>query len=252
VNAQGVIDQMETDAFGAPLAAGRPPARFTGKPYDEDMGAYIFPFRNYRPDEARWMTPDPSGFPDGANNNCYAPTPTIGNDPLGLFGIEYGFAGVNNPAIGTTQASNSTDHLAETVTHTPTLDNREFAVQFTPDSSILNATPTPVGSLTNVVGIIVQECKAFRRYWRPGNPPNNHFMEAIVVSINNGLTFYLNFNDVTPDQGIDHFIQRNNRSTIPEWREEGWAAAFAVGTSEFDWVYNNFSASSAQELTYDL
>jgi hypothetical protein len=41
VNAQGVIDQMETDAFGAPLAAGRPPARFTGKPYDEDMGNQI-------------------------------------------------------------------------------------------------------------------------------------------------------------------------------------------------------------------
>jgi RHS repeat-associated protein len=84
VNAQGVIDQMETDAFGAPLAAGRPPARFTGKPYDEDMGAYIFPFRNYRPDEARWMTPDPSGFPDGVNNHVYAPMPIIEADPLGL------------------------------------------------------------------------------------------------------------------------------------------------------------------------
>jgi len=62
-DAAGEIAAMEADAFGSPLAGGANPERFTGKPYDDDLGAYVFPFRNYRADEARWMLADPSGFP---------------------------------------------------------------------------------------------------------------------------------------------------------------------------------------------
>jgi RHS repeat-associated protein len=57
---------------------------FTGKPYDADLGAYLFNYRSYDPALCRWTTPDPSGFPDGANNWVYAPVPTTGIDPLGL------------------------------------------------------------------------------------------------------------------------------------------------------------------------
>jgi len=84
IDARGIIDQVETTAFGAPLAAGRPATRYTGKPYDEDLGAYVFPFRNYRPEEARWMTPDPSGFPDGMNNREYNSSPNKYIDSYGL------------------------------------------------------------------------------------------------------------------------------------------------------------------------
>jgi RHS repeat-associated protein len=59
-------------------------ARFTGKPYDADLGAYVFPFRNYRPELARWTSADPAGFPDGPNGHFYAPVPGIGVDPYGL------------------------------------------------------------------------------------------------------------------------------------------------------------------------
>lgn len=85
-DADGEIAQIETDAFGAPIQPGAMPQdmRYTGKPYDEDMGAYIFPFRNYRPDEARWMTPDPSGFPDGPNNRRYVSNVLNSMDRLGL------------------------------------------------------------------------------------------------------------------------------------------------------------------------
>lgn len=34
---------------------------------------------------ARWTSEDPSGFPNGANNSYYAPSPTMGFDALGLF-----------------------------------------------------------------------------------------------------------------------------------------------------------------------
>ena len=44
---------------------------FTGKPYDADQDAYLFKYRAYDPNAARWTTSDPSGFPDGANNWVY-------------------------------------------------------------------------------------------------------------------------------------------------------------------------------------
>lgn len=83
-DAAGEIAALEADAFGSPLAGGANAGRFTGKPYDEDLGAYVFPFRNYRADEARWMSADPSGFPDGVNGRIYAPNPIHGLDPFGL------------------------------------------------------------------------------------------------------------------------------------------------------------------------
>ncbi|CAN5871367.1 hypothetical protein BH11VER1_BH11VER1_32260 [soil metagenome] len=63
-------------------------SRFTGKPYDADLGAHVFPFRNYRSDTGGWTTADPSGFPDGPNQHYYAPVATSGVDPLGLANMQ--------------------------------------------------------------------------------------------------------------------------------------------------------------------
>jgi RHS repeat-associated protein len=60
---------------------------FTGKPYLEETGQYLFLFRHYDPELARWTTPDPSGFPDGANNIAYMAVPTSQIDILGLVTI---------------------------------------------------------------------------------------------------------------------------------------------------------------------
>jgi RHS repeat-associated protein len=58
---------------------------FTGKPYLEETGQYLFLFRHYDPQLARWTNADPSGFPDGANNWQYvANMATLGIDPDGL------------------------------------------------------------------------------------------------------------------------------------------------------------------------
>ena len=61
---------------------------FTGKPYEATSENYIFKYRTYRPNLARWTTTDPNGFPDGANNLFYAPVPTRSLDTLGLFSME--------------------------------------------------------------------------------------------------------------------------------------------------------------------
>jgi RHS repeat-associated protein len=57
---------------------------YTGRPYDEDLGAYTFSYRHYSPEQNRWTSADPSGFPDGANCQAYSPTPTNQLDPYGL------------------------------------------------------------------------------------------------------------------------------------------------------------------------
>ena len=72
-----------------PGVAAQPASYFyTGKPYDADLGAYTFNYRNYDPTLKRWTTIDPSGFPDGANNSVYGcNTPTTSIDYLGFFTV---------------------------------------------------------------------------------------------------------------------------------------------------------------------
>jgi RHS repeat-associated protein len=62
---------------------------FTGKPYLEETGQYLFLFRHYDPELARWTTADPSGFPDGANNIAYMAVPTSAIDAQGLFSLQF-------------------------------------------------------------------------------------------------------------------------------------------------------------------
>ena len=51
-------------------------AFFTGKPLVGELG-YAFLFRNYRPEQGKWQTADPFGYPDGWNNFAY-----VNNLPL--------------------------------------------------------------------------------------------------------------------------------------------------------------------------
>jgi RHS repeat-associated protein len=57
---------------------------YTGKPYVTNDGGYVYRYRTYSPEISRWTSADPSGFPNGANNQHYAPNPTRQIDALGL------------------------------------------------------------------------------------------------------------------------------------------------------------------------
>lgn len=58
---------------------------FTGKFYLEGLAGFIFKFRSYSPNTARWMTVDPSGYPDGRNNYQYTSSDPVNfYDPNGL------------------------------------------------------------------------------------------------------------------------------------------------------------------------
>jgi len=75
--------QYNKEHAGVAASPQEPTVFFTGKPYVDGLG-YVFKYRNYNPELCRWQSADPSGFPDGANNQIYAPCPTSGVDALGL------------------------------------------------------------------------------------------------------------------------------------------------------------------------
>ena len=56
---------------------------YTGKPYVAATGGYIHEYRTYDPEISRWTSADPSGFPDGVNNQAYAFNPVSDLDPDG-------------------------------------------------------------------------------------------------------------------------------------------------------------------------
>ena len=93
-----VKDYQDTTIFGEGSIQHDRSARFTGKPYDEDLQAYVFPYRNYDASTARWRSSDPAGYPDGINNQFYAAVPTYGLDILGLEIISLD-ATINNAII---------------------------------------------------------------------------------------------------------------------------------------------------------
>ncbi|MFQ3241383.1 MAG: RHS repeat-associated protein [Lentimonas sp.] len=81
-SATGEVDAKLAGSFGAGTESDE--VRFTGKPYDADLDAHVFPFRNYKSEAGRWASADPAGFPDGPNQHYYACVPTMSLDPWGL------------------------------------------------------------------------------------------------------------------------------------------------------------------------
>ncbi len=64
-------------------------AFFTGKPLVGELG-YAFLFRNYRPEQGKWQTADPLGYPDGWNNFAYVNNSvTLAVDFAGGYEIEW-------------------------------------------------------------------------------------------------------------------------------------------------------------------
>jgi RHS repeat-associated protein len=82
-SASGEVYTHLASSFGAGTESGE--LRFTGKPYDADLDAHVFPFRNYKAEAGNWASADPAGFPDGSNQHYYAAVPTMRLDPLGLW-----------------------------------------------------------------------------------------------------------------------------------------------------------------------
>ena len=125
-----IKDYQDTTIFGEGSIQKDRSARFTGKPYDEDLQAYVFPYRNYDASTARWRSSDPAGYPDGINNQFYACVPTYDIDPLGLASFTISFSNVI-PSNGSTyiyeigKSQRVTTASGGTVTITGTISESE-------------------------------------------------------------------------------------------------------------------------------
>jgi RHS repeat-associated protein len=101
-SADGQVDAKLVGSYGAGSESSE--LRFTGKPYDADLDAHVFPYRNYKSEAGRWASADPAGFPDGPNQHYYACVPTMGLDPLGLIQLDSGLS--SNYSSSSTVLSN--------------------------------------------------------------------------------------------------------------------------------------------------
>jgi len=85
------VARVEYEPYGTKAATlgDVPGVLFTGKPWDEDMQMYAFPYRYYSPDSSRWLTRDPLGMVDGPNMYAYLVNDPINMiDELGLYGYK--------------------------------------------------------------------------------------------------------------------------------------------------------------------
>ena len=107
-----VKDYQDTTIFGEGSIQRDRSARFTGKPYDEDLQAYVFPYRNYDASTARWRSSDPAGYPDGVNQHFYAAVPTYALDPLGCWIVNINSFNVGYPNGTEFKVTNETDKVS--------------------------------------------------------------------------------------------------------------------------------------------
>jgi RHS repeat-associated protein len=88
VSDNGNFTKVNMTAFGETTATNNSSLStnhfFTGKPYISELG-YAVLFRNYRPEQGKWQTADPLGYPDGWNNLAYVNNGVTGAiDYLGM------------------------------------------------------------------------------------------------------------------------------------------------------------------------
>ena len=127
IDAKGNVVSFQNDTiFGDGAIKTNRCARFTGKPYDEDLQAFVFPYRNYDEKSARWRSADPAGYPDGLNQHFYAAVPTLEIDTMGLEIIIYGDITIT-----------PSDGSMYTIENQPTSFNASLKIKFTGEDKIL-------------------------------------------------------------------------------------------------------------------
>ena len=72
-------------------------AFFTGKPMIDELG-YFFLFRDYNPNQGKWTTSDPLGYPDGWNNLAYCNNKAL--ICYDKYGLSEWFQGSQAPVVG--------------------------------------------------------------------------------------------------------------------------------------------------------
>ena len=215
--------RAEKAAEPAVKSATEDPAFYTGKPYVASTSSYAFKYRSYNPELARWTSEDPSGFPDGANSNIYAPSPTSEFDYEGLVTLAVTDNGNGTPA----NHPNASLNWAWSITH-----NGE---QVAHGQSSVNQTATYVNQhISQFAGLSLRGGIVGQSY-------TFTFMEAYNFKTHSDpFTFYSNSTTT---------YQTNNYG---DWRETGWAvtaACFDVfGNQNYNGLNNSRNVNDGVKL----
>jgi RHS repeat-associated protein len=153
----------------ATTTASEDHAFYTGKPYIESTGGYAFKYRSYNPELARWTSEDPSGFPDGANQSNYAPTPTSELDWAGLLAINPNIQPVSNQINNGGVIMNTLTYMATT-----TKGNQISVEKLV---SVVNQPPHP--PVPGVMNDFTQNCHGY--VYLPGYWINNNSVATILA-----------------------------------------------------------------------
>ena len=168
-------------AAATAASANEPSTQFyTGKPYVADAGGYVYKYRTYNPEMSRWTSTDPSGYPDGPNNNLYVSAPTFSFDPNGAQMVTIQYDAFIAPSsitfLGRTFKGDNHGFGSTTGTF------REY------DSVTVNTTTESIGSSTTVCGT-TYELNSSGAVVNSGTASTSSIQNTIAVQ--NGCNFTL-------------------------------------------------------------
>ena len=110
-------------------------AMFTGKPYIGELG-YAFLFRNYRPEQGKWQTADPLGYPDGWNNLAYCNNDSINSfDLMGCLSAQEKQTHIMNQLHAVAKSNMSHSTAAQALLNATLSDNSNPLVQYITNAS---------------------------------------------------------------------------------------------------------------------
>jgi RHS repeat-associated protein len=158
-DAQAAKWTADQEATAQTTSAQEPSNQFyTGKPYVADAGGYIYKYRTYNPEMSRWTSADPSGFPDGVNNDLYVTNPTsqfdaeglspdpstIISDPRDSSGVYQAVLKAGNPTINITYQLTYSLTSVPTLVGAPTLGGTGTTINalIVSDALVITGTPT--------------------------------------------------------------------------------------------------------------
>ena len=206
---------------------------YTGKPYDVDLGAYIFKFRNYSPETQRWSIADPSGFPDGANNYCYINSPIMFLDPDGRLTVK----GSTTPNLATQTITHGNGYTYVVTAEVMQITSSQLAGELSID---LYGVRTNGSNQTSGVGIQlsvsgVQPISGMDFHWiQIGNCPviiAGQTGQIFIDNLGGDTPFYDEVNESSSSTKFVDFASRGITSATPNNPVTWYAILYYVGAN---------------------
>ena len=155
-------------------------AFFTGKPMIDELG-YSFLFRDYNPNQGKWTTSDPLGYPDGWNNLAYCNngvtlfvdwlgalivTDAIGIDTLNPTWGKYVNAVIDAVIVSNTAGGNMILQAKNNPKHTITVSESNCK-EVLPGNRWPHCEPGTINTSSSTVHIGLYEYQQGNKIWNP-------------------------------------------------------------------------------------